>query len=172
VNERHWKNIGMHWNVRHHWFQWVPISFSLASFLIPLEITAWFQWYQELCNHCHSFTLLPKIVTLVPVVVTARLQHCQNVILNYAKGYKDKKENSWRNNETNQICCKFEQTVTDKCQQTTLGIGTHNYVTIPVPKSMYVPVFSMNLLRLLLFAYSVPYLAVTIVASLLICWMC
>jgi len=37
--------------------------------------------------------LLPKIVTLVPVIITTRLQHCQNVILNYAKGYKDKKEN-------------------------------------------------------------------------------
>jgi len=30
VNERPLKNIGTHCNIRHHWFQRVPISFSLA----------------------------------------------------------------------------------------------------------------------------------------------
>jgi len=30
VNERLLKNIGTHWNIRHLWFQQVPISFSLA----------------------------------------------------------------------------------------------------------------------------------------------
>jgi len=30
VNKRFLKNIGMHWNIWHHWFQQVPISFSLA----------------------------------------------------------------------------------------------------------------------------------------------
>ena len=30
VNERLLKNIGTHWNIRHRWFQQVPISFSLA----------------------------------------------------------------------------------------------------------------------------------------------
>ena len=30
VNERPLKNIGMHWSIRHCWFQRVPISFSLA----------------------------------------------------------------------------------------------------------------------------------------------
>jgi len=31
VNERPLKNIGTHWNIRHRWFQRVPISFSLAE---------------------------------------------------------------------------------------------------------------------------------------------
>jgi len=30
MNERPSKNIGTHWNIRHRWFQRVPISFSLA----------------------------------------------------------------------------------------------------------------------------------------------
>jgi len=34
VNERPLKNIGAHWNIRHHWFQRVPIFFSLANFCI------------------------------------------------------------------------------------------------------------------------------------------
>jgi len=33
VNDRPLKNIGTHWYIRHHWFQRVPISFSLAKFL-------------------------------------------------------------------------------------------------------------------------------------------
>ena len=30
INERPLKNIAMHWNIRHRWFQRAPISFSLA----------------------------------------------------------------------------------------------------------------------------------------------
>jgi len=33
VNERPLKNIGTHWNIKHRWFQRVPISFSLAELL-------------------------------------------------------------------------------------------------------------------------------------------
>jgi len=32
VNERPLKNIGTHWNIRHGWFQRVPISLNLAGF--------------------------------------------------------------------------------------------------------------------------------------------
>ena len=37
VNERVLKNLGAHWNIRHHWFQLVPISCSLAH-NVPLWV--------------------------------------------------------------------------------------------------------------------------------------
>jgi len=30
VNEQPLKNLDVHWNIRHLWFQQVPVSFSLA----------------------------------------------------------------------------------------------------------------------------------------------
>jgi len=45
-NSKHWselrvlKNLDMYWKIRHHWFQLVPISFSLTHtvFIIGLEL--------------------------------------------------------------------------------------------------------------------------------------
>ena len=45
---KHWrvlKNLATYWNIRHHWFQLVPISFSLAKFLCKRALCI-----RALCN--------------------------------------------------------------------------------------------------------------------------
>ena len=82
VNERSLKNIGTHWNIRHCWFQWVPISFSLAADLsgsivwISLNTQIW----------CESVSYLVHIVHLARIYFFGPLWKYSVITGSRAKG--------------------------------------------------------------------------------------